>query len=594
MNPEKKPTGDGQDIRPPKVDLQKLKLAQTKKDQETSLILQQKQAEEEIQKNLQAKALIDLKSRDAILEELKSLQSEVEQLRAQRIEERINNAEKLKADKATKAEELSKTSSELAEADSELEKIKEIIGDKKEDELALEIIEALKQIELVKSEIEKKLTELTEEIKNIEAELISEEQINRYKDILKRMEELNAKIDEIESNPYLIEKLMEEASSEDALRQLVVDAVLSKIETEKKQTREIFSQLVQIFLTEEFKFREFDKIKDQTEKEEEMKKLIQAILSSLNAPADDKPQKLKYRDSSTPREQQQYSIGMVLKVLTGRFGTIGGLNIAMYSASAERDNITNEYIKSYLGVLNYLRAISFTLKSDRSIDYFLNNSVRLGKDAWKSCDQQLYVRKLNVLPDGPLTSIDASDAERKKIQEKFDADSKKINKMEQEFIIQENNRIEKRKKPIEERIEAIKKEMTDLESFLAEAKNQLEQYKKIQEEILEKEKEIEELKSKIKLAGDKLVRQGFFAFSEKSYLKSRIKTIELQISTSSKKINELLKQQKEIYKFFTENSLERMIENTGKTEVEIRLEEMKKEINELERQLDVLNYQLLK
>jgi len=600
MNPEKKSNG-GQDLSVSRVDLQKLKIAQDQKDQEIGKKSQLQQKEDEAQKALQTKAVADIERRGPILAELKSLQTEVDLFKSQQIEEKIKNAQKLKESKKSKEEELSKTESELTQINNDLQEIKELIGDKKETELADEIIEALSKIELTKNEIEKRLGELIEEIKNIEAELVSEDQIKTYQEILKRIEELNTEIDRIESNPYVIEQLIEEANSENELRDTIIDAVLSKISYGNKEKREIFSQLTQIFLTEEFDFNGFNQIKDKSEREEAMKNLIQEILVFLKTPNLELPKKFKTNLNSVSSYGRA---GIVLKILTAGYGSVANLgrfsSLGIETRGDKNEKIkSNEYIQSHLGALNYLRAISFVVKSIQGdldqnvIDKFLSSYVFQAQD-WKNLDQQLYSREFIVFPDGPIFPAEATDSDRKKIQEKFDVDFNNFQKLIQEFIAKENNKIETEIKNIEAEIDGLKKEIDQLTLLLTQAKEQLNEYRKSENEFLGIEREIKELKDQLNKVGKNLSDQGFFAFGNKSRLRQQMGAIEQKIRLKNREKKELEKKTKDILNFFKDNSLEYMIDDPIKMEIEVKLTEAEKKLHPLERRLAHLESRLIR
>ncbi len=445
---------------PETLSLEELRAAQARKDAETVETKREQEAEEQHQKELQARAKEDIAPRESALAGLRSSQSEVDRLRAYHIEERIANSEKLRESQTAKEAELQKAQGEFGQIERQLTEIQSLMASREEREIAEEVKGAFKQAQGKKSEVEKILRELTQELETMKAESISDVQIQRYQKLLEGMGDLNAQVADIEANPYMIERLFAEAKAENEMRDNVVECAMWGVRRDPKET-EIMSQVVQSFLTEEFEARGFNKIKDPKERERAMREVTQAVASQAGGGAESGPLSL------AGLKRDEY-VGVLLKNLVGKHGTMAGtagfLGLASgdreFGGSPQNDAAVGDYIRQHLGTLNFLRASASGLTFSR--DTILGQ--RFSKDSRRSFDQDMGRYELNAYEGSAIVSRDADKNTKDRAQAQFRKDMKAIQDWEKATIEQE-------KAQLNAEIFKVAAEAQELQVKLSEAKD---------------------------------------------------------------------------------------------------------------------------
>jgi len=234
--------------------IEELRAAQAKRDEELSAAKRQEDEEAVKQKELQDKTETDAGLSEQVLAELRLSQAEVDKLRAERIDERIASADQLRESQASKEAQLQETREQLERIEKNLADIQSLAEGKSGGEIAPEVTAAIEQAQTQKSEIQGALEGLTRDLAAMGERAVSDVQVNRYRELLQRMDELNKQMVDIESNPLMIERLFDEAKREDEMRDIVVSRAVGRTYTGYEETKKdkIMKEVVQRFLTEEF------------------------------------------------------------------------------------------------------------------------------------------------------------------------------------------------------------------------------------------------------------------------------------------------------------------------------------------------------
>lgn len=512
------------------MSIEELKAAQAKKDAETAETKRQKEAEEQHERELKERTESDIEPRESGLAELKLSQTEIDKLKEARIEERITNSEKLKESQTAKETELQKTQDEFNQIDNQLGEIKSLIEGREEKDIAEEIKIALNQVQEKKTGVEKTLQGLSKDLEMMKAESVSDVQIQRYQELLKRMDELNAQVADIEANPYMIERLFAEAKAENEMRDNVVREAMGGTWRQPKES-EIMSQVVQKFLTEEFEARGFDQIKDPKEREKAMREFTQEVASQAGGGADHGPMDLA-------RLKKDERVGLVLKNLVGKYGTMAGTEGFLAIASGGRkfdgrpqdDAIVGNYIRQHLGTLNYLRANSSGLKTYH--DAILGH--RFGEHDWKSFDGNMYKYGLTAYEGNTIVSHDADKTTKDKTQAEFQKNAKEIQDWEKAAVEQEKAGLTAEIAEAEQGVQKLKDSLSEAEKAKdvteGARRDNIYSENEAKRQFENVDKEVTNLETRRAKAEEELNKLGTLSFGKKKELRNEISRIDYELT----------------------------------------------------------------
>jgi chromosome segregation ATPase len=512
------------------MSIEELKAAQAKKDAEAVEAKRQKEAEEQRQKELEARTEADIEPRESALAELKMSQAEIDELKAARIEEKIANSEKLKESQAAKEAELQKLQAEFNRIENQLAEIQALTEGREEKDIAEEVKAALEQVQRKKAAIGDALQRLTQELDAMKAESVSDVQVQRYRELLKKMDELNAQVADIEANPYMIERLFAEAKTENEMRDNVVREAVGGVWRQPKET-EIMAQVVQRFLTEEFEARGFNKIKDPKEREKAMREFTRAVASRVGGGADHGPYDFA-------RLKKDELVGILLKNLVGKYGTMAGtegfLGIASggkkFDGSPQNDEVVGNYIRQHLGTINYLRANSFGLKTYS--EAILGH--RFDKYSWKAFDQNMHKYGLTAYEGKVIVPRDSDKNTRDKIEAEFQRNMKEIQDWEKAAVEEEKARLNAEISEAEIEVQRIKNMFSEASSardFTEQARREnIYSADEAKRRLAEINTSIANLESRRTEAEEELNKLGVLSFRRKKELRNEISRIDYELT----------------------------------------------------------------
>ena len=512
------------------MSIEELKAVQARKDAETVEAKRQKEAEGQHQKELEARTEADIEPRESALAELKMSQAEIDELKAARIEEKIANSEKLKESQAAKEAELQKTQDDFNQIENQLAEIQALTEGREEKDIAEEVKAALKQVQEKKTAIGGALQGLTQELGAMKAESVSDVQVQRYQELLKKMDELNAQVADIEANPHMIERLFAEAKTENEMRDNVVREAVGGVWRQPKET-EIMSQVVQRFLTEEFEVRGFDEIKDPKEREKAMREFAQAVASQAGGGADHGP-------NDFARLKKDERVGILLKNLVGKYGTMAGtegfLGIASggqkFDGSPQNDEVVGNYIRQHLGTINYLRANSSGLKTYS--EAILGR--RFGEYDRKSFDQNMYKYGLTAYEGNAIVPRDSDKNTTDKTQTEFQKNMKEVQDWEQAAVEEEKTQLNAEISEAETEVQRIQNIFADAKSakdFTEQARREnIYSANEAQRRLAEINGTIANLESRRTKAEEELNKLGTLSFGRKKEFRNEISRIDHELT----------------------------------------------------------------
>lgn len=526
-------------------DIEKLRRLQAEEDAKVA----EKKKQEETEAQLRARAKEDLKKRESALKELALLQAELDKLRAARIEERIERSKALRESEAAKEAELQRVQNELKRLEEWLEEVSSLVKGRRKEEIAEEVKTALDKAQKRKKELEEALSNLEQELKSIRAELVSDDEIQKYQQLLERIDSLNNQIAEIETNPYVLELLFAEAKEENEIRDLVVREAVG-FERDPKSA-EFIERVVQRFLTEEFEFRKFNEIQDPTERLEAMRRFAFDMATIVGGIADSTGSV----DLAYPQKASEGALaGVLLKNLVGKLGTLYLLLTLLervassrHSAGEPRDkSITIPYINQHLGTLNFLRALAYGLK-------VYGQDIlghRLSKGEWDKFNMEFsryYSKDYDgIYSNGPLIPSNVDEATKERIRAEFEKTIKEIQAWERSEVEREKIELVGRIAEHEAKIQDLERLLSEIESEEKRLSQKEQEIKQAEEEIKSKKRELANVQMQITNLQTELAKleSQLDSLGPLSWIKRR--QLQKEINNKQKDIRELEKKKEEL------------------------------------------------
>jgi TolA-binding protein len=394
----------------------------------------------------------------------------------------------------------------LLEASERIAKLEELVAGKSEEEIAAPVKEALEKAKGKKADVDRDAGSLSAELERLNASQVSNAEVNRFTQLQGQLETLNSDIAKIEGNPFVIDRLIEEAKTEDRMREVVVrEAGMGYMAPER---RAFVGEICQKFLSEEFAARGIDKIKDQKEKEKAMEELVGAV--SRGVSGGDNYSNIERPAYDGDKITKDMRLGLLLKNLIGEYGTLAGTvgffeyatpkkkikSAAPFSTNRFEDDPerTRELIRSHLGTLNLIRAYSLKAPSLDRIEWSRNSSA---------FDEQASKYGIRTTESGPIVPKDADKSTVEDMQRDFSKKKEEAAKVEERMT--------------KEKIEGLNREISYLEEELKKAELFLERARRA-------EKVMEDLK--------KVDQQ----FGSQSGIKDKMARVDSQIYETKKKI----------------------------------------------------------
>ena len=420
--------------------------------------LEKQEDEKKKEEKARAGAEVGYGERQEALGEARAVQGQIDQLKHERIQERIASRGKLRESEIAKERELEGVNGTIAEIDGQLKKIQSLVTGKDMDKVAPAVKQELERVLAKKEEVTQQSNALANEIGKMKSDEISDDEIRGYQNLRDRVEELSGKVSEIEGNPYVIERLMEEAETENKIRNRVVDATIYGKHTSSSDVWSDFAkEATQLFLSEEFASRGIDAIKDPQEREAAMKKVAGEIMQGVAGST----------DWAEDRMSPSRASGRLLKNLTGNYGTLDGT--LGFMASAENavdrygDKIDEEKMQAavskHLKTLNLIRGYSSGI-GDRYQRHALGNN---GGKLWRSFDSEVRRYGFTTSPEGALIPRGAEGEAVKAVDEFF---SKKRNQavgIDRQLWQAEKTETEKEISERRDRLAELKKQFAEAE-----------------------------------------------------------------------------------------------------------------------------------
>ena len=412
---------------------------------------EQKEAEEEHQRQLQTQAGQEAVERQEALAEIKQQREQAEEMEAQQIKERMAQAEKLKGSKQEKEETLTTLQEEVARAQARVQGIEELISGKPKEVISEAVRENLEQARTDAQGLAHQAQDLEKEISRLGEQIVADEEVKRYQEIIGQLTQLDERMTAIEANPALIELLLKEAKTEDDVRERIIGTALQKARIQRTyptdpRAKAFVEDVGQTFLTEEFAARGFGQIKNPQERLRQMSALAQDMIRGINL-AHSQGHELHLL-GPTKEQKNQYA-GQLLLNLFGGCGTIGGtlnrltdteigfsIGVGHHESAEEQKEAGIRAIKRHLGTLNLMRAYNFSLESHRHLETFL---PAFGGDWYRDFDQ--YLRPgFDYESKGPIIPREAPEAEKQKIRTRFEEQKTRARKIEQDLKKEEEEK----------------------------------------------------------------------------------------------------------------------------------------------------------
>ena len=556
---------EGKKLNSTQFNLEDLKNAQKRKDAE---VLERKneekikelegQAEARHQEEVMSETSGLAETRELALKDLRILQGEADKLKKSGIEILVKNFKALQENKIAKEEELQKIQEYLDSSANRLLEMRSLAEGRAENDIAEELRDAIKQAKEENEEVGIEIKRLKDEIYRMELGLNADQQVKKYQEIIERISELDGRISDIESNPLMVERLFMEASTENEMRENIIEAALGGINRTPKE-KEFISQFVQRFLTEEFNINKFDEIKDAKERESRIREFTKNVTRIVSGQANVLGG--GHENNNLGKVNKDELVGVLLKNLVGKYGTMAGSKGFLELASGGRKQsdkyddgkITKNYIYQHLGSINYLRAAIFALKDSSGgdiLETFKNSSVR----DINNFDQHLSCSNCDItsFENQATVPMDADKDTKNKIEADFQKNLKEI-------ILWKKGELEKFVDDLNNKISQIKQNNQEIAKILPKIEQAQERDKifsadeareKAEASIKEIEEIIKEGEARLEKMREDLNSLGMFSFGRAKKLKEEINWMEGQLLRSRNDIANKKRETEDLVKAF--------------------------------------------
>lgn len=502
-----------------------------KRAKEEAQVVEERTKVERIAKNKE-RAPKDYEARETAIEGLNLSRQELDTLKASKIDERIQNAEQLKQGEAAKARELEERQAEFAEIQEHLQAIEQLVVGKALSKIAPEVQTALAHTQQESLRAKQLTQEVLGALEKIKSDQVSVSQIEDYKALQARIEALRVEVMVLEENPFVIDRLFEEATTENEIRDSVVNRVGYAVRDGAR--RDFDKMLAQTFLTEEFAARGFDKITDPEKRKKSMQGLAQSLYVTAGGEADETSQNHHNLDSDE-------KLGVVLKNLTGRYGHAHG-TVGMFKG-AGGTAFTKDLIGRHLGSLNLIR--SYSLGAGRYSEEITTR--RFDQNEWNSLASDVSQYGFTTNENGAILPKNADPATRESIETAFEAKKAEAEKIAEKLAAEEKEEIGREILRLTTRIEKTQLALAESETARATLKPLSQgtfgerNYSSEREKILGEINRAEGLIPGLKFEQERL---GFFAFGKKAEIAEKLKNLPLLVASKQEELATLEKNRK--------------------------------------------------
>lgn len=518
------------------MNIEELRAAQVRHEADTAEERRQKEEKELHEQELRVRTDADMEPRETAIAQSKSFQAEIDKLKAEKIEERIANSEKLKESQAAKEQEFQSIQIEFSGIEAQIKEIQALIEGKSEEEIAVAVKDALAKVNEKKALVGKTMQGLTSEIGSIKAGLVSDQEIQKYRKLQEDMENLNTQVAQIEANPYMVERLFEEAKDENEIRDAVVREALGGTWRKNPKEAELIREVSQKFLTEEFVARGIDKIKDRKEREEAMGQLAKRITEGVAGGAD------QHMDYQYAKKDQR--IGFILKRLVGKHGTMDG-QLGEFEGATDnfqhcgKDVDTKELIARHLGSMNLVRGWSMGTET------YKRNIMDEYRFQWDDFDRNVGQYGFDAHKGNAIVSKDVDRNVAENIEAEFQKNIGKAHAWEKQMLAEEKRQLNTEIPKAEQTLKQLKESLKNAEraqSYVERlreksiySKSELENtLAKINGEISSTEKYLEESRAERESLGT-------FSFGKKRELGSQISSLEQNLRVAKEEKSQVEK-----------------------------------------------------
>lgn len=401
------------------------------------------------------------------------------------------------------------------EAQERLEQMKKIIEGVPADKIAKEVSD--------------EIARATAEVEDLKNKLDQTEAIGK-------LEKVNQRIAAIEANPAMMELLIAEAKTEDEIRNEVLRSALEQSGSQmsyypRPERQQYLKELVQTFLSEEFEARQISAIKDPKERFQQMRALAQNIVRGLHV----RSGMGSFEEYRGPQHKDAFT-GVLLKNLVGGYGTSGGT--AGFMQFAERGFDPNDRdwqnkeslgkaIGKHLKTLNFMRAYSAGIK-----DYHLGEQIIPCFRGWGEFDREIWGTGFRPYEGQPIISDKVSEAEKTKIQERFDKVKAKAEKIEEEYKKVAEEKKTAQTQQLEAEIQELQAALPQIQKSEAilEGRQWQESTDRLQEELAKLEERIAHLQRTLDGIKQNIEETGFLSFGRRRDLNEDRKGLESEIA----------------------------------------------------------------
>lgn len=589
MSPEPK---DSQP-KPELKSLEELTDAQKKFEEQKAVEAKRQEEEKAAREAAQAKAGEEHTKRKELMGDYDILREDVMKMEAAGIKERIEKTERLRESEQAKARELQESEAELAEVKEYLSGLSFLIEGKGEGDISPEIQEALKTAKTNEAEISGKLKTMGTELKAVQVEMVSPEELSRYQAAKTKMHELVAEIHRIDSDPFVRERFLKEAKGERDLRNGIIREAKSLARVWGETPRsELVEKVCNSFLSEEFRARGIDAMTDSEERLRIMREFSDGLLVGLHTGVD------SFQLPHIPEEKkrQDMYVGVLLKNFIGTHGTVDGslgfLRMAELGQSPYRDpevgkEAINDQLQKHLGTINLLRSYSFGVK-----DHDHKREIVPRFENWQGFDRDLYNSDFIAEFDGPIVPKKAEAGVKEMVAKEFNENKRKAQEIEarlearltrekEEELLKQIADLEKR---ISER-EAILKQVQEAEAVIEREDYKLPWDQRLKQKLESAPREIRALEKELDNMQSDLadLEQRWFKGKEKSQLRENIARKERQLREKQRELEELREREKRY-----QEALDIREKNGFVYGISNQLAPMKRRLEELKEQLSYL------
>lgn len=413
------------------LSLDELRAAQQEHREKVETARQVAAAEEAHKQELQAQAVAGYGTRIDLTQELAQVQSDIELEDAKQTKEKIAKTEELLQTERQKIAELKASETVFAQLQERIQSINEMLVGVPPEEISAKVQQGLGSAQQQFDALSESRAVITASIEQTRNDMISDEEMEKYKAMVARQEEIAKALTALEETPALAELLTEEAKNESELRTDFKDAAVRaslRSPVPGAPTTELIYKLADQFLTEEFVSREVNQIKDPKQTLDTMRQLTANFISGFGQDSHQFAYKRDPRGNDIPdfdSKEDQFLASLFFKAMIG-LGNSGTVLHFAESASHGLPDQSDEYkresfralsaeIKKHLGTVNLLRASS--LGASQARETIINENI-----VWTDFDMKLRMTnefEINWGP-GPILPKDATPVQIEKIKAEYD------------------------------------------------------------------------------------------------------------------------------------------------------------------------------